>query len=387
MDLKKPAILSISLLNVMTNSAMAPILVLISRSFPESGPTLIRQVMTIPSLMIILFSIISGQLEKIFPKKAILAIGLCVYLISAFFAARSSTITTLIIFRAITGAGAGLFIPLSNSLITDFYKGKERAEMVGYSTFAAFSGAAMAPLLTGWISRDRWQNAFYIYFIAIIVLAFTMLFVPRQSSMEKTQNSMKSRYINASVLVMAMTGCLIYIIFYLLPTDISFLVGKIEDADPTHASALHAIQIIIAALAGVIYSHFSRKIADKAFPLGFILLSLGFTILFVSSTFLLLTIGMIIVGLGIGTLRPLILFKTSQASPQESMTTSFALVNSGFFLGQFISPFFYFSVTRIFSFGNTYGSYLFATISFLAIGILSAIITISKTSRPHQSIT
>jgi hypothetical protein len=96
---------------------------------------------------------------------------------------------------------------------------------------------------------------------------------------------------------------------------------------------------------------------------------------------------MIIVGLGIGTLRPLILFKTSQASSQESMTTSFALVNSGFFLGQFISPFFYFSVTRIFSFGNTYSSYLFATISFLAIGILSAIITISKTSRSHQSIT
>jgi len=75
MDLKKPAILSISLLNVMTNSALAPILVLISRSFPEAGPTLIRQVMTIPSIMIILFSIISGQLEKVLPKKAILAMN------------------------------------------------------------------------------------------------------------------------------------------------------------------------------------------------------------------------------------------------------------------------------------------------------------------------
>jgi len=387
MDLKKPAILSISLLNVMTNSAMAPMLELISRSFPESGPTLIRQVMTIPSIMIILFSIISGQMEKITPKKAILAIGLCIYLISAFFAARSSSITTLIIFRAVTGAGAGLFIPLSNSLITDFYKGKERAEMVGYSTFAAFSGAALAPLLTGWIARDRWQNAFYIYLIAILVLAVTMLYVPKQSGLKKIPNSINARKINSAVLLMAITGCLMYVIFYLMPTDISFLISKIEGAGPIQASALHAIQIIIAALAGVIYSHFSRKIADKAFPLGFILLSLGFIILFAGTTFPLLTLGMVIVGLGIGTLRPLILFKTSQASPQESTTTSFALVNSGFSLGQFFSPFFYFSVAEIFSFSHMYSGYLFAALSFLAIGILTAIITIPKSSGSHHPIT
>ena len=386
MDLKKPAILSVSLLTVMTNSAIAPMLELISRSFPESGPTLISQVVTIPSLMIILFSIISGQLEKIISKKTILAIGLCTYLISSFFAANSNTITNLIIFRAVTGAGAGLFIPLSNSLITDFYTGKERAEMVGYSSFTSYSGAALAPLLTGWIARDRWQNAFYIYLIAILVLIFTILFVPKQSGLKKLPNSLNFKKINSSVLLMAFTGCIVYIIIYLIPTDVSFLIGKIEGSNPTYASVLHAIEISTAALAGVVYSHFSRKMENKAFPLGFILMSLGFIILFAATTFSFLIIGMVIVGLGIGTLRPLILYKTSQASPPESTTTSFALVNSGFSLGQFISPFFFFGVAGLFSLGHISGNYLIAAISSLAIGVLTAIITLSRSSGSHRPI-
>jgi MFS family permease len=383
MDLKKPAILSVSLLNIMTNSAIAPMLELISRSFPESGPTLIRQIVTIPSLVIILFSIISGQLEKMISKKAILAIGLSIYLGSAFFSIYSSSIMELIIFRALTGAGAGLFIPLSNSLITDFYKGKERAEMVGYSTFASYSGAALAPLLASWIARDRWQNAFYIYLIAIIVFIVTMLYIPNQSRRKDFSKPSGSKNITASVLLMAFTGCIAYIIIYLIPIDVSFLISKLEGSNPTHASVLHAIEIIAAALAGVVFSHFSRKIANKAFPLGFGLMALGFFILFVGTTFLSLLIGMIIVGLGIGTLRPLILNITSQVSPPESTTTSFALVNSSFSLGQFISPFFFFNIASLFSFCLISNNYLIAALFSLIIGLLTLFIVFTRSTRPN----
>ena len=346
MDLKKPAILSISLLTVMTNAAVAPVLGLITISFPDAGNTLIKQVVTIPSLMIIIFSILSGMLVKVIAKKAVLAIGLSVYLVGAFFARASASITELILFRALMGAGGGLIVPLAASLITDFYDGPERARMVGYSTFTSYIGAALAQLLSGWLASTKWQDAFFIYALALLVLVFTMIFIPHRHIQTKTAKPTTKKF-NPSVLYLALMGCGIYIIFYLVPTDVSFLIKKIETATPSHAAALLAVEILAAASAGVLFSHYTRKMGKHAFPLGFGLMAVGFFLVFLSTSTLMLLLSMVVIGLGSGTLRPLIYFQTSQRSSPENMTTAFALVNSGFSLGQFISPFFYYGLAWI----------------------------------------
>lgn len=383
MDTKKPAILSISLLIIVTNAAMAPMLGLISQSFPEAGPTMIKQVMTIPSLMIIIFSIISGQLVKYLPKKIILAGGLSIYLFGAFFAAGSSSIGTLIMFRALMGAGAGLFVPLASSLITDFYSGQERAEMVGYSSFASYAGAALGPLLTGWIARERWQNAFYIYLAAFFVLIITMIFIPNRPANKAAKgNTAKVRF-SWAVILMAMLACFIYIVYYLVPTDVSFLVQKLQDPNPTHAAIILAVEVSSAAIAGVLFSHFTRKLNIRAFPLGFGSMAIGFTILFFAGSLPQLILGMVFSGFGMGTLRPLVILRTSQVADSGAMTSAFALVNSGFSLGQFISPFFYFSLYQIVKGDLISANYLSGAFILLAAVIISAFSAFSRKRHAH----
>ena len=381
MDLKKPAILSISLLTVMTNASVAPILGLISQSFPTAGQTLVTQVLTIPSLVMIVFSIISGQLVKVIPKKVVLALGLCIYLAGAAFSAASDSIAELIFFRALTGAGGGLIVPLASSLITDFYNGKERAKMIGYSSFTSYAGAAFAPLLAGWVAGEKWQNAFYIYFVALAVLVFTMLFVPFKPAQQHQSAGHSPFKLNLPVLFMAFTGCAVYVIFYLMPSDVSFLIQKIEGGNATYAAALLAIEVIAAALAGVLFSQYTRKLNGRAFPLGFGLMAVGFFLIFVSSAFSMILVGMIIIGLGIGTLRPLIILRTSQVTAPGSMTSAFALVNSGFSLGQFISPFFYFAIASIFTVQDPSQNYLIAASIMLAAGVLSFVGLSSRAKR------
>jgi len=381
MDIKKPAILSVSLLTIMTNAAMAPMLGLISQSFPEAGNTLIKQVMTIPSLMMILFSIISGQLVRVLPKKVILAIGLCIYLAGTFFAAGADSIRTLIFFRAVMGAGAGLFVPLASSLITDFYSGQERAKMVGYSSFVAYGGAALGPLLAGWIASERWQNAFYIYLVALFVLIFTMLFIPFEPAHGSQSKQHQKLKLSVPVILMALIACFIYIIYYLVPTDVSFLVQKMENPVPTHAALLLAIEVSSAAGAGVLFSHFTRKLNIRAFPLGFSAMAIGFTILFLANTFPVLIVGMIISGFGMGTLRPLVIYRTSQIADPNTMTAAFALVNSGFSLGQFISPFFYFGLMQLFRTEGISANYLNGALILAATVIIALLLVLPRNSR------
>ena len=161
MDLKKAAILSISLLIVIANAAVSPLLGLISVSFPEASTTLVKQVVSLPSLMMIFFSIISGQFVHIFSKKPVLALGLSIYTVGGIGAYWTSTIFGLLIFRALLGAGTGLILPLATSLITDFYSGEERAKMVGYSTSISYIGAAISPIITGWFVNTNWRDAFF----------------------------------------------------------------------------------------------------------------------------------------------------------------------------------------------------------------------------------
>ena len=255
--------------------------------------------------------------------------------------------------------------------------------MIGYSSFASYAGAAFAPLLAGWIAGEKWQNAFYIYFLAFGVLAFTMLFVPIKPAYQDQTAGLSPMKMNLPALLMAFTGCAVYVIFYLMPSDVSFLIQKITGANPTYAAALLAIEVIAASLAGVLFSQYTRKLNGRAFPLGFGLMAIGFLLVYAFSAFSLILVGMIIIGFGIGTLRPLIILRTSQVTPQGSMTSAFALVNSGFSLGQFISPFFYYAIASLFTIQDPSQNYLIAASIMLAAGVLS---TVGFTLRGKRSL-
>lgn len=381
MNLKKAAILSISLLTVIVNSAVAPLIGLISDSFPDVGTTLIKQVVTLPSLMIIVFSLVSGQLVRVFPKKYVLVLGLCIYSIGGIGAYWASTILSLLAFRALLGAGTGLIGPLAMSFITDFYSGEERAKMVGYSTFTSYIGAALSPIITSVFVKTNWRSAFFIYSIALGVLLLTSIFIPYETKTSIANNKNQRKIIPFSVIKLALLGCGVYTIFYLIPTDIALLVRVISSTDVSQTASLLAIEILTAATAGILFSKITHKLGLYAFPVGFAFFSLGFFAVNFASTFTMLVACVMSIGLGIGTLRPMIYYRTSQVCPPESTTSAFAFINSGFSLGQFISPFFYFGVSSLFTFTIQTGFYLTAAIIFCAAGVISlGIITYSTIS-------
>ncbi len=67
-----PAILSVALLTVMAGAAISPAIANIGKAFPDASPGLIKLVLTMPSLMVIPFALISGKLCDRFGKKNVL---------------------------------------------------------------------------------------------------------------------------------------------------------------------------------------------------------------------------------------------------------------------------------------------------------------------------
>src|SRR5699024_7761400 len=133
----KKTIISISMATVMAGATISLVLGLIAKAFPDSSHTMNQLILTSQLLINIHFYFLSSYLTSKMTKRTIILIGLIIYLIGGVGPQFVSSIEMLIGLRLFLGAGVGLVMPLSMSLINDYFKGKERTQMMGYNS--AFS--------------------------------------------------------------------------------------------------------------------------------------------------------------------------------------------------------------------------------------------------------
>jgi hypothetical protein len=194
----KSSILSISLLTVMASAAISPALAKIHQAFVGTDPTMIKLVLTLPSLFIIPFSLLSGWLASRMKKKYVLLIGLIIYFLGGVGGGFARNIKELLIIRAFFGIGAGLIIPLSTSLIADFFEGEERTKMMGYSGSVSHFGGVIFLLLSGWLACMSWRYTFGVYALSFLIILMVLVWLPEPESkkaaglLQKHQRSLKT---------------------------------------------------------------------------------------------------------------------------------------------------------------------------------------------------
>jgi MFS family permease len=143
----KSAILSISLLNIMMNAGIVPVLSRIAAVFPDTSPTELKLTLSIAALFSIIFSLLTGFFDRYIPKKVMLATGLFFYAMGGMGTGLANSMAGLLAFRALLGVGAGICLPLATAFIAEFYKGEERKEAIGYSFFAAKLATIILPII------------------------------------------------------------------------------------------------------------------------------------------------------------------------------------------------------------------------------------------------
>src|SRR5699024_8653889 len=165
----KPTIISIVMATVMAGAAISPALGLIAEQFSHVDEVWIKLVLTAPSLMVIPFSFVSSYLTRKISKRMIVLIGVAIYVVTGVGAQFSQSIEVLLAFRFILGAGVGLVMPLSFTLISDHFEGEERATMMGYNTAFSNVGGIVTMLLAGYLAGFGWSVLFNVYWIGLII--------------------------------------------------------------------------------------------------------------------------------------------------------------------------------------------------------------------------
>lgn len=333
----KPTIISISMATVMAGAAISPALGLIAKAFPDANPTMIKLILTAPSLMIIPFSFLSSYLTSKLTKRTIIMLGLIIYLIGGVGAQFSSTIELLLALRLLLGVGVGLIMPLSMSLINDYYTGSERTKMMGYNSAFSNFGGILTMLLAGWLATFGWRVPFNVYFLGLIIIILIFLFLPKGEIQQPLQHERKAKVPLAVYgYALAMGG--IMLAYYSIATNMALYLEQNSLGGASLAGTVISFTTVGGMITSLLLVRIEMTFKNFVIPIMLFGMGMAFLILSFTNSILLVLVSVCLIGFGQGALFPIIVLKALDRVAPHQADRAVALTSSFTFLGQFLSP-------------------------------------------------
>jgi EmrB/QacA subfamily drug resistance transporter len=152
----------------------------------------------------------AGSVGDRFGRKGVLQGGLVLFgVATTYCAVLASSATELIVGRVAMGVAGAMIMPATLSILTNVFPRRERARAVSIWAGISGSGAAIGPLLTGFVLQHfSWAAVFAVNIPFILVaLALGIVFVPRSRGQQGTALDLVGAFLSAIGL-----GTLVYAI-------------------------------------------------------------------------------------------------------------------------------------------------------------------------------
>ncbi|MDR1422747.1 MAG: MFS transporter [Coriobacteriales bacterium] len=166
------------------NSAGIIVLGFIYAAYPDVSPLDVVTVVTIPSLVGVIFAFIIGPLSLRFSKKLLILISL--FLAAAnglvlYFGVGVAPLWVLQIGAVLVGIMRGTTRTLLPAVITDNTPVEKHPAYIGYYQAANTAGGFVVSVGIALIATQIWQNAFLIYLIYIPIIISSFLLIPKDN--------------------------------------------------------------------------------------------------------------------------------------------------------------------------------------------------------------
>lgn len=332
-----PTIISIGMATVMAGAAISPAMGLIAANFPDAHPTLIKLILTAPSLMIIPFTFISSYLTTRLSKRTIVLLGLLIYVITGVGAQFTNTIETLLAFRFALGAGVGLVMPISISLISDHFVGRQQVKMMGYTSAFSNFGGIVTMTLAGFLATYGWKVPFNVYWMGAIIFVLIYFFLPKNKPLERNSEDSKVK-LPKKVYGYALASGSIMLVYYGIATNMALYLEQGKLGDSSVAGAVISFTTVGGMITSLTLARLEETLKKFLIPVSVMFMGLAFGTLAITSSIPLILTSVALVGAGQGILFPLINLKALGLVNPLNSDRVIAVVSSSIYVGQFSSP-------------------------------------------------
>lgn len=311
---------------------------------------------TMPSFAVMIFVVLSPMLQEWFhisDKKMIMAGVLIVGAMGVipFFGIKSYPI--ILGSRLLLGAGYGLYNSQAISVISAWYEGGTRAQMLGWRAAAEQIGQATTLFIAGiLLTVGGWHASFLVYLLAFVVLIFFALRVPEEepgaekvsvdeSTPASDQAAMGPSKISPVVGLLVLFAFLLVVDYVGMENRFASLAVVLRGAHYTGASNYLSLMLIGAMLGGLFYGAIQKRLGFGTVYLGLFLMALANFFFYFGSqgrNFGLMVTGLLLIGFPLQLVSPLIFNLLPDLAPQNRQPLVTSLVLIGFNFGSFFSP-------------------------------------------------
>lgn len=338
----KTALLSISL--VLTSaSAISAIIPMMLNQLPGVSSSLIESIVTIPSFSMMLFVLLSGPISSRLGKKNTVLLGLLLVVIGGILPMLTTNITWILALRLVLGAGLGMFNSLAVSLISDFFEGDERAQLVGFQSAVQGLGSSLATFVAGQLALIDWPFAFLCYAITIPIALLFFFIIPEPEREERTVSTtgtgQKSGGMSLPVLGLGAALFLFMTFIMIVYTKTGIMIAEKSMPNAGFLGTALTLFSLSTMIAGFLFGRIYKWFRNYAPFISSLLTATGFVLLWFAQNVTMVTVAMLIIGFSFALFIPYIFTILTKIVPKGSETISISIAMVGSNLGAFASPY------------------------------------------------
>ena len=238
------------------------------------------------------------------------------------------------------GAGAGIAVPYSTGLVVRYFTGDSRVQQLGVSSAVNNLSLVIAAAVVGWIASKDWHLAFTVYLLPAVALVLLLALrgakpapEPEESDQLRQSKINWMRLSGLSVLYFVITFTTLVITFYL-----SFLLEKYRFPQE-FSSVMISLFFLAIMLPGFALNGIIRRVRSMTVFISLVLIVVGLVFVGTIPDIPLMTVGVILTGIGYGVLQPIIYDKTAIVAPPDKATKALSVVMTVNYVAVVVCPF------------------------------------------------
>jgi MFS family permease len=377
----KLAIYSFSIL-MMGVIAIAGGMGVIAQHFPGRD---INALIALPSIPIIIVTIVAGKLQEYIPIKVLVIIGVLCFLVGGILPAFMTDFSTILVMRVIFGVGVGLAQTLSSALVGMHFEGAERQRVMGLQTSAQMIGAAVMMFASGYLARfGGWNGTFYVHILAVLSLIVVLVFLPMDKPLkQKGGNGAPAEKVRltGAAICWAITLTIFFFGGMILAQFLALYMAEHNLGDASVAGWGTMIFAIGGFLMGLVYGKLNTAAKNVTLSIGLFVGVAAYLLVGFSANVAVTIIGSFLYGACVSIVMASVMTATAMSVSPIAIPLAIALTTCGQNIGSYVCPYISLAVAGLFGPDLTRNVFIFGAILFGVMGIITLVWGIAQNSR------
>lgn len=327
---------------------LAPLLPRIQSHFSDTPGVsiLVPIALTIPALFIALLSPFAGFISDRLGRKPLLLASMVLYSICGLLPLWLESLEAIVLSRAGLGLAEAGIMTCCTTLMGDYYQGDRRERLFALQVVVTSLSATLFSALGGLMGQDNWRFPFVLYAAGLLLFPVmaSLLWEPRPN--EREARSVAAEVFPwGSLMPLYVLSFLAGISLFIVPVQAGYLLTLLHTDTPQQVAFMMIANQFGALLGAMSFRLLGRIRHSNLLLLSFVLVGSGGLMMVKAQSYELMTVAVLINGLGLGLMLPTLLtwIMSQIGFAQRGRVTGGFM--TAVFAGEFVSPLVVLSLT------------------------------------------